>query len=80
MAEERKGLFTKEQESKLAKIADSATKLNNPMLEALDGIVFKQAIALLDNLVFEKIPQETQAMLEPIIDEIVDALPDELVD
>ena len=76
MPEERKGLFTKEQEAKLAKIADGATDFSNPLLEGLDGPVFKQAIALLDNLVFEKIPQDAQAIIEPIVDEIIGALPD----
>lgn len=75
MPEERKGLFTKEQEGILADIADGATDFTNPLMEALDGPVFRQAIALLDNLVFEKIPPEVQAVIEPIIDEIIAALP-----
>jgi len=76
MSDERKGLFTPEQEDKLAALADEAIVLKNPLFEGLDGPILRQAIKALDNMVFEKIPQDTQSIIEPILDEIVKALPE----
>ena len=71
--EERKGLFTPEQETKLASLADEAVQTNG-IVEAVDGVVFKAAISLLDNLVFNKLPEGTKDLIIPITDEIIEAL------
>ena len=76
MEEERKGLFTKEQEAKL----DEVIKFNNPVLEGIDGPI----ISMIDNEGLERAIaklRENNPELWPIIIKIIDvifaAIPDQ---
>ena len=65
---ERKGLFTKEQEIFFAGLLDDAIKFKNPIMEALDKAAFKLVIQNVDNILLEKIPEDWQNPLEPVLD------------
>ena len=71
--ETRKGLFTPEQQKKLAKKADQRHKAKG-LKEALDGPAFLLAIWALDDLVFDKLPNIIKRVLTPFIDKIIDNL------
>ncbi len=68
MSEERKGMLTNEQESFLANLLDETIQFKNPLLESMDSAIFKVLISVVDNNLVERIPQEWQNPLEPIID------------
>lgn len=72
--EETKGLFTKAQEKKLGQLADAAVDLKNPIAEAVDGVVFTASIRTLDNLIFEKFPENLKVEIREYATEILDAL------
>ena len=77
MPEVRQGLFTPEQEQTLGKMVDDAVKFDNVLVETLDGIAFRQAIKLLDNLVFDKIPEDIRAnYIIPIVDDALEHIDD----
>ena len=69
--EERTGMLTPEQEVFVAGLLDEVVKFKNPILESLDGPSFKVLISVIDNNLIEKIPQEWQNPIEPIIDEAI---------
>lgn len=69
-----KGLFTKEQEKKLGKLADKAVKLKNPIAEAVDGPIFTGSIRALDNLIFERLPERLKEEVREYTSEIIDSL------
>ena len=64
----RKGLFTPEQESFLAKWLDDLVKFKNPFLEMWDGTAFKILIQSLDNQMLDKIPEEIKVKLVQLVD------------
>ena len=65
---ERKGLLTKDQESFFANLLDDAIKFPNPILEALDKTAFKLIISAVDDNLADRIPEDWQNPLEPVID------------
>jgi hypothetical protein len=71
----RRGLFRPDQQRKLARKADEKAKMKG-LKEKIDGPVFLASLTLLDDLVFNRLPDETKAKLYPMIDFIIDKLPD----
>ena len=65
---ERKGMLTNEQESFLAGLLDELIQFKNPILESMDKTVFKVLISVIDNNLIERIPEDWQNPLEPILD------------
>ena len=65
-----KGILSKELESTLAGLADSAIKLPG-VWERLDGTGFKIAIAVIDDNVAEKIPEPYKAQITAILEKIL---------
>ena len=55
---ERKGLLTPEQEKFLGELIDEKVKFKNPILEAIDGSVFKVLITVIDDNLGDKLPDE----------------------
>lgn len=70
MGKTRKGLFSKEHEKKLAQMIDDAKKWKNPLIEMADGKISLMSIMYIDNVWLDKIPDEFQNPLEPIIDKM----------
>jgi len=66
--EERTGMLTEQQEQFIAGLLDKAITFKNPVLESLDGPSFKVLVSVIDNNLIERIPQEWQNPIEPIID------------
>lgn len=65
---ERKGLFTPAQEDFLAKLLDDVVKFKNPLLEMVDGLVFKVLIQTADDQALDKIPEEWKEELRKLVD------------
>ena len=66
--EERKGLFTPEQEEFLSLVLDDLFKFKNPLYEKFDKTFFKTLLKVADDWVADKINQEWKAKIVPIID------------
>jgi hypothetical protein len=60
-----KGIFTLEQEKKLAGLLDDAIKLKG-LLELVDGIVFRALITLMDDQLIDKLPEGVKTKLAQI--------------
>ena len=69
---EIKGIISPRGENLLAKLLDEKVKWKNPLIEAVDGKVFKIFIKTIDNTFLDKIPQEWQNPIEPIIEAAID--------
>lgn len=67
--ETRKGLLTEEQEAFVSGLLDDLIDFKNPVLEGLDGPAFKVLVSVVDNNLIDKIPEEWQNPIEPILDE-----------
>lgn len=52
-----KGIFTKEQEKKLASLLDELIKLKG-LFEMVDGLVFTAIISMVDDQLINKLPEE----------------------
>ena len=68
---ERKGILTPEQENFVAGLLDEKIKFKNPILESMDQMAFKAIITVVDNNLIDRIPEDWQSPLEPIIDEAI---------
>jgi len=80
MSKERKGLFSPLHEKQFAQMLDDIKKFDNPILEMGDGKVAHLTVMFIDNVLLEKIPQEFQNPLEPIIDKIFEGKREEALD
>lgn len=65
-----KGIFTLEQEKKLASLLDELVKLKG-MPEFLDGYLFKSIITLVDDTLLEKLPEDIKVKLSAVIDAVM---------
>ena len=65
-----KGIFTLEQEKKLAGLLDDAIKLKG-LLELVDGIVFRALLTLLDDKLIDKLPEGVKAQLAQIAEAVI---------
>jgi len=65
-----KGIFTTEQEKKLAVLLDDAIKLKG-VLELIDGVVFKALITLLDDTAIDKLPEKIKSNLSELANAIM---------
>ncbi len=63
-----KGVISPKGEKLLAELADERVKWKNPIMERVDGKLFQVVIKTIDNTFLEKIPEEWQNPLEPIIE------------
>ena len=68
--EQRQGWFTNDQEKFLADLLDEKVQLKG-VLEMADGMIFKLVISTLDNNLIEKIPDEWNNPIAPIIDAVI---------
>ena len=70
-----KGIFTVEQEQKLAGMLDDAVKMKG-LLEIVDGYLFKGIITIVDNEYIDRLNEEVKLQLQKLatacIDEDVD--------
>ena len=66
-----KGIFTLEQEKKLAGLLDEAIKLKG-ILELVDGVVFRALLTLLDDQLIDKLPEEIKIKLAEIAEAVID--------
>jgi len=66
--EDRKGLLKPEQQRFFAVLIDEAVPFKNPFLEAFDGEAFNIIITVVDDNLLDKIPEDWQNPIEPIID------------
>lgn len=62
---EFKGIFTSDEEKKLAGLLDDAIKLKG-VLELVDGVVFKALLTLLDDQFINKLPEGLKEKLSAI--------------
>ena len=69
---EVQGVISPRGENLLAELLDEKVKWKNPLIEAVDGKFFKILIKTIDNTFLDKIPQEWQNPLEPIIEAAID--------
>ncbi len=69
---EIKGIISPKGEKLLAQLADERVHWKNPIMEKLDGKLFLVFIRILDNNLLEKIPEEWQNLIEPIIEAALD--------
>lgn len=74
MADQTKGIFTPEQEKKLATMADDAIVAKNPIVEAVDGVAILAALRFLDNVIIDRMEDSKQAMVADFFGEVVDAM------
>ena len=65
-----KGIFTLEQEKKLAGLLDDAIKLKGVM-ELVDGLVFRQLLTLLDDQLINKLPEDIKVKLAQIAEAVI---------
>jgi hypothetical protein len=65
-----KGIFTLEQEKKLAGLLDDAIKLKG-ILELVDGLVFRQLLTLLDDQLIDKLPEAIKVKLTQIAEAVI---------
>jgi len=65
-----KGIFTLEQEKKLAGLLDDAIKLKG-ILELVDGLVFRQLLTLLDDQLIDKLPEAIKVKLGQIAEAVI---------
>jgi len=68
---EEKGIFTLEQEKKLASLLDDVVKLKGIFLEIIDGYVFKAVITLVDDMFIDKIKEEIKIKLAALVDAVL---------
>lgn len=68
---EEKGIFTLEQEKKLASLLDDVVKLKGVILELIDGYVFKAVITLVDDMFIDKIKEEIKIKLAALVDAVL---------
>lgn len=68
---EEKGIFTLEQEKKLASLLDDVVKLKGILLEIIDGYVFKAVITLVDDMFIDKIKEEIKIKLAALVDAVL---------
>lgn len=64
------GIFTLEQEKKLAGLLDEAIKLKG-ILELVDGVVFRALLTLLDDQLINKLPEEIKVKLAEIAEAVI---------
>jgi len=69
---DRKGLFTPQQEDFIAKLLDDMVKFRNPLLEMVDGMVFKVLIQTADNQVLDRIPEQFKDDLRGLVDSAIE--------
>ncbi len=62
-----KGLISPEGEEMLARLADEKVNWKNPIMESVDYRMFLIVIKTIDNNLLERVPEEWQSPLEPII-------------
>jgi len=60
-----KGIFTKEQEKKLASLLDELIKLKG-LFEMVDGLVFTAIISMVDDNLINKLPDEIKIKLSEL--------------
>lgn len=65
-----KGIFTKEQQKKLANLVDDLVKLKG-LLEIADGIVFQAIISLVDDNYIDKLPEEVKIKLAELAEAVI---------
>jgi hypothetical protein len=65
-----KGIFTREQEKKLASLLDDLIKLKG-LFEVVDGLVFTAIISLIDDNYINKLPDEIKVKLTEIIEAVL---------
>jgi len=66
-----KGIFTREQEKKLASLLDDLIKLKG-LFEVVDGLVFTAIISLVDDNYINKLPDEIKIKLSEIVEAVLD--------
>jgi len=65
-----KGIFTREQEKKLASLLDDLIKLKG-LFEVVDGLVFTAIISLVDDNYINKLPDEIKTKLSEIVEAVL---------
>ena len=65
---ESKGILNEKTEDLAAQLLDELVHWKSPIMERLDKKLFKVAIKTIDNTLLEKIPEEWQNPLEPIVE------------
>lgn len=65
-------MLTKENIKGLASLVDDAIKFKNPILEAIDGPTIKGVVTLVDNQLFDKIPEEYHQNINEMVSEILE--------
>jgi hypothetical protein len=65
-----KGIFTREQEKKLASLLDELIKLKG-LFEVVDGLVFTAIISLVDDNYINKLPEEIKIKLSEIVEAVL---------
>jgi hypothetical protein len=65
-----KGIFTLEQEKKLAGLLDDAIKLKG-LMELVDGLVFRALLTLLDDQLIDKLPEAIKVQLSQIAEAVI---------
>jgi hypothetical protein len=65
-----KGIFTREQEKKLASLLDDLIKLKG-LFEVVDGLVFTAIISLVDDNYINKLPDEIKIKLSEIVEAVL---------
>jgi len=65
-----KGIFTREQEKKLAGLLDDLIKLKG-LFEVVDGLVFTAIISLVDDNYINKLPDEIKIKLSEIVEAVL---------
>jgi hypothetical protein len=67
---DQKGILNKDQEKIIAELLDKKVVFNKPILEAVDGYVFKAIITIVDDYGLEKLQENYKEKA----DELADAL------
>lgn len=70
---ERKGLISEAGHGLLGTLLDEAIPFKNPVLEAFDGKAFTIVIAVVDDNLIDKIPEDWKNPLEPIVDAAINS-------
>ena len=65
-----KGIFTKEQEKKLASLLDELIKLKG-LFEMVDGLVFTAIISMVDDQLINKLPEEIKIKLSELAEAVI---------
>lgn len=65
-----KGIFTKEQEKKLASLLDELIKLKG-LFEMVDGLVFTAIISMVDDQLINKLPEEIKVKLSELAEAVI---------